>query len=171
MKRMNFFARCLSIAVLVALAGCGFHLRGNITISQNLARVRVTTSDPSGPLKANIEDTLRRSGATIEENPGDGVAEIKMTGVSSSTNVGSVGTNARVNEFVMVYHVDLEITDGKGKVVLPKQPIELNRRFTFDQTQAIGTGAEQEQIQREMVRDMTQAIVRKIDVLERKLAQ
>jgi len=171
MKRMNVFARCLSIAMLAALAGCGFHLRGNINLSSSLSRVRVTSSDPGGPLKANIEDTLRRSGATIEVNPGDGIAEIKMTGVASSTNVGSVGTNARVNEFVMVYHVDLEITDGQGKVILPKQPIELNRRFTFDQTQAIATGAEQEQIQREMVRDVTQAIVRKIDVLQRKLAQ
>ena len=167
---MKFFVRGLSIVLLAALVGCGFHLRGNIRLSANLTRVRVTSSDSSNPLKANIEDTLRRSGATIEVNPGEGVAEIKMTGVTSSTNVGSVGTNARVNEFVMVYHVDLEIIDGTGKVLLPKQPIEQNRRFTFDQTQAVGTGAEQEQIQREMVRDMTQAIVRKIDVLERKLA-
>jgi LPS-assembly lipoprotein len=171
MKRMHFLVRCLSIATLAAIAGCGFHLRGDIRLSPSLSRVRVTSSDPSSPLKANIEDTLKRAGATIEVNPGDGIAEIKMTGVASSTNVGSVGTNARVNEFVMVYHVDLEITDGTGKVVLAKQPIEQNRRFTFDQTQAIGTGAEQEQVQREMVRDMTQAIVRKIDALERRLGQ
>ena len=168
---MHLLVRCLSVAILAVVAGCGFHLRGNIRLSPSLARVRVTSSDPGGALRANIEDTLRRSGATIEVNPGDGIAEIAMTNVATSTNVGSVGTNARVNEFVMVYHVDLEITDGNGKVVLPKQPIEQNRRFTFDQTQAVGMGAEQEQIQREMLRDITQAIVRKIDVLERKLNQ
>jgi len=168
---MHFRSAFLSLALFATLAGCGFHLRGDIRLSPGLTRVRVTSSDSGGPLKTNIEEALKRSGATIEQNPGDGIAEVKMTGVGSSTSVGSVGTNARVNEFVMIYHVDLEITDGAGKVVLPKQAIEQNRRFTFDQTQAIGTGAEQDQIQREMVRDMTQAIVRKIDVLERKLNQ
>ncbi len=168
---MHFLVRSLSIAALAALGACGFHLRGDIRLSPSLTRVHVTSSDPGGALKANIEDILRRSGATIEVNVGAGVAEIAMTGVSSTTQVGSVGTNARVNEFIMIYHVDLEITDGTGKVVVPKQPIEQNRRFTFDQTQAVGTGAEQDQIQREMVREMTQAIVRKIDVIERKLNQ
>ena len=71
----------------------------------------------------------------------------------------------------MAYHVDLEIVDGLGKVLQAKQALEQTRRFTFDQTQAIGTGAQQEQIRREMVRDMTQSVVRKIDALQRKLAQ
>jgi LPS-assembly lipoprotein len=39
----------------------------------------------------------------------------------------------------MLYHVELQITDGAGKVVLPKQVVEQSRVFTFDQTQAIGT--------------------------------
>lgn len=168
---MHFLVRCLSVATLAALFGCGFHLRGDIVLSPDLTRVRVTSSDPGGPLKGNIENALKRSGAVIEENPGAGVAEVKMTNVAVTTTVGSVGTNARVNEFIMVYHVDLEITDGAGKVVLPKQAVEQNRRFTFDQTQAVGMGAEQDQIQREMVRDMTQAIMRRIDVIERKLKQ
>ena len=71
----------------------------------------------------------------------------------------------------MVYHVDLEISDSAGKTVLEKQPIEQSRSFTFDQTQAVGTGAEQDLIKKEMERDMAQAVMRKIDTLERKLSQ
>jgi len=172
---MHVLSRSVLVFGLVAatlLAGCGFHLRGNVRLAPALAHVRVTSTEIGGNvLKTNIEDTLKRSGAAIEENPGAGVAEVRMTGVALSTNVGSVGANARVNEFVIAYHVDLEILDGAGTVLQPKQALELSRRFTFDQTQAIGTGAQQEQIQRELVRDMTQAIARKIDALQRKLAQ
>ncbi|MEP6938823.1 MAG: LPS assembly lipoprotein LptE [Rudaea sp.] len=172
---MHFLSRsALTVAVLVGgvLSGCGFHLRGNIRLAPALAHVRVTSTEQgTNVLKTNIEDALKRSGAAIEENSGDGVAEVRMTGVGLTTNVGSVGANARVNEFVMAYHVDLEILDGLGKVLQAKQALELSRRFTFDQTQAIGTGAQQEQIRREMMRDMTQAVVRKIDALQRKLAQ
>lgn len=172
---MHFLSRSALVVGLVGgtlLAGCGFHLRGNVRLAPALAHVRVTSTEQGGNvLKTNIEDTLRRSGAIVEENPAAGVAEVRMTGVGLSNNVGSVGANARVNEFVMAYHVDLEILDGVGTVLQPKQAIELTRRFTFDQTQAIGTGAQQEQIQRELTRDITQAIVRKIDALQRKLAQ
>jgi len=106
----------------------------------------------------------------FEQAP-DHRAEIRMTGVGVQTLVGSVGGNARVNEFNMVYHVDLEIVDGGGKTVLEKQPIEQTRSFTFDQTQAAGTGAQQDVIRREMERDMAQTVMRKIDSVERRLAK
>ena len=71
----------------------------------------------------------------------------------------------------MVYHVDLEIVDGAGKTVLEKQPIEQTRSYTFDQTQAAGAGAQQDVIRREMERDMAQAVMRKIDSVERRLSK
>ena len=52
--------------------------------------------------------------------------------------------------------------------MLPKQVVEQSRIFTFDQTQAIGTGAEQDEIKKEMERDMTQVVMRKVESAERK---
>ncbi len=153
------------------LAACGFQLRGEVKLAANLQRVYVTSSDTYGPLKHNVEAALTRAGAKIESAPGEGIAQINMTGVGVTTVVASVGANARVNEFNMVYHVDLEISDSAGKTVLEKQAVEQMRSFTFDQTQAIGTGSEQDLIRREMERDMAQAVMRKIDVLERKFSQ
>ena len=49
-----------------------------------------------------------------------------------------------------------------ARCVIPKQVIEQSREFTFDQTQAIGTTAEQDEIKKEMERDMVQAVVRKV---------
>jgi LPS-assembly lipoprotein len=171
MMRMHALLRCLMIVAVLSLAACGFHLRGEAKLAPNLQRVYVLSSDPIGPLKRNVEQALTRSGAKVEDKPGTGVAEIRMTAVGVAPVVRSVGANARVNEFVMVYHVDLEISDSAGKTVLEKQPLEQSRSFTFDQTQAIGTGSEQDLIRREMERDMAQAVLRKIDSLERRLSQ
>jgi LPS-assembly lipoprotein len=162
--------RSLLIFSALALAACGFHPRGDIALAPGLQRVHVSSSDAGSPLKGNIEDALRRGGAAIEVNPGDGVGEVKMTGVGVTTQVASVGGNARVNEFNMIYHVDLEVSDGAGKSLLEKQPIEQHRTFTFDQTQAIGLGSVQDQIRHEMERDMTATIVRRIDAIQRRLA-
>lgn len=153
--------------LVMLLAGCGFHLRGEAPLSAGLQRVVVISSDANGPLKRNVEAALKRSGATIETAPGNGIAQVRMSNVSVAPIVRSVGANARVNEFVMVYHLELEIVDSAGKTVLEKQAIEQSRSFTFDQTQAIGTGAEQDLIRREMERDVAQAVLRKIGALER----
>ena len=170
-KKMRL--RLSLIVVLCALLGaCGFHLRGEANLSADMQRVYVFSSDPyNGPLKRNVQAALKRSGAAIEEKPGAGIAEVRMSNVNVATVVRSIGANARVNEFVMVYHVDLEVVDSLGKIVLVKQPLEQQRSFTFDQTQAIGTGSEQATIQREMERDMAQTVLRKISSLERRLSQ
>ena len=145
------------------LTACGFHLRGEAQLPAGLDRVYVESSDPSGPLKKNVEHALERSGAKIEKAAGEGIAEVRLTGISVAPIVRSVSANARVNEFTMLYHLELQINDAAGKVVLPKQILERSRVFTFDETQAIGTGAEQDEIKKEMEREMVQVVMRHIE--------
>jgi LPS-assembly lipoprotein len=149
-------------ATLLALSACGFHMRGEVVLPAGLQRVNVQISDPFSPLKRDLDAALVRGGAKIETAPGDGIAEVVISAVSLAPVARSVGANAYVNEFSMVYHVELQITDGAGKIVIPKQVIEQSREFTFDQTQAIGTTAEQDEIKKEMERDMVQAVLRKV---------
>lgn len=158
----------LTLALTLTLTACGFHLRQEAQLPAGLQRVTVTIADPFSPLKRNLEAALKRSGAKVEDAPGDDIAEIKITAVTLAPLVRSVGSNARVNEFSMVYHVEMEIADATGRTVLRHQVIEQTRDFTFDQTQAIGTSAEQDEIKKEMERDMVQAVVRRVDAAARK---
>jgi len=158
----------IAVAALGLLAGCGFHLRGEAQLPPGMERVHVDSVDAYGPLKRNLEKALERSGARIEANSGDGIAEVRLSAVSLAPIVRSVTATARVNEFTMLYHVELSITDANGKVVMPKQVVEQSRVFTFDQTQAIGIGAEQDEIKKEMERDMVQVVMRKVESAERR---
>jgi LPS-assembly lipoprotein len=165
-RQTVFFLMLAGIVPLVS--ACGYHLRGEANLPSGMERVHVDSSDQFGPLKRNIEKALERSGAKIEAAPGDGIAEVDLAAVSLAPIVRSVSANAKVNEFTMLYHVELQITDGAGKVLLPKQVVEQSRVFTFDQTQAIGTGAEQDEIKKEMEREMTQVVMRKVESAERR---
>src|SRR5215471_19731636 len=86
------------VATASLLSGCGFHLRGEAQLPAGLDRVYVESSDPSGPLKRNVEHALERSGAKVEAAAGEGIAEVKLSGVSLAPIVRSVSANARVNE-------------------------------------------------------------------------
>jgi len=156
--------RCITlVAAVVALSACGFRMRGEAQLPAGLQRAHVQIADQFSPLKHDVEAALARSGAKVESDSGDAVAEIKLTAVSLAPVVRSVGATAFVNEFSMVYHVEVSIDAADGKTLLPNQVIEHSREFTFDQTQAIGTSVEQDEIKKEMERDMVQAIMRKIE--------
>lgn len=149
-------------AIALALSACGFQLRGEAKLPADLQRVHVAVSDAFSPVKRDVEAALARSGATVESAPGEHIAEITLSAVSLAPVVRSVGANATVNEFSMVYHVELGIQGPDGKTLLPTQVIEHSREYTFDQTQAIGSNAEQDEIKKSMERDMVQAIMFKI---------
>ena len=153
------------VAVVLTLCACGFQLRGEAKLPANLQRVHVAVSDAFSPLKRDVEAALARSGATIESAAGEHIAEITLSAVSLAPVVRSVGANATVNEFSMVYHVELGIQGSDGKNLLTSQVIEHSRDYTFDQTQAIGNNAEQDEIKKGMERDMVQAIMFKIGSL------
>ena len=152
-------------AAVLMLSACGFQLRGEAKLSADLQRVHVAVSDAFSPLKRDIEAALARSGATVESASGEHIAEITLAAVSLAPVVRSVGANATVNEFSMVYHVELGIRGSDGKTLLTPQVIEHSRAYTFDQTQAIGSNAEQDEIKKGMERDMVQAIMFKIGSL------
>ncbi|MHB8448723.1 MAG: LPS-assembly lipoprotein LptE [Rudaea sp.] len=164
MKHLRFPALA---AIALTLAACGFQLRGEAQLPPALKRVHVQVSDPFSPLARDVEAALTRSGASIESAPGEHVAEITLSAVSLAPVVRSVGANATVNEFSMVYHVELSIQGSDGKTLLPAQVIEHSRDYTFDQNQAIGSNAEQDEIKKGMERDMVDAIMRKIDAVAR----
>lgn len=162
---MNLY-RCAVLGVaLAALSACGFHVRGEAQLPVALQRVHIETAEPFSPLAREVSAALKRSGATLEVAAGAGIAEIRLDDVSLAPVVRSVGANAFVNEFTMVYHVAITITDAQGKTLLPSQVIEHTRDFTFNQSQAIGTNAEQDEIKKGMQRDMVQAILRRIEAV------
>jgi LPS-assembly lipoprotein len=165
---MTVFRHVVLFAATGVLSACGFHMRGEVQLPPGMQRVHVQSADSFSPLARDLEAALARSGAKVENAAGDGIAEISIPVITLAPAVRSVSASAYVNEFSMVYHVEMQITDANGKTLMPREVTEHSREFTFDQSQAIGTSAEQDEIKKEMERDMVQALLRKIEAAARR---
>jgi LPS-assembly lipoprotein len=97
----------------------------------------------------------------------DGVAVFDLKANAVTTEILSVSDRARANEYSIRHHVEFGVEDAAGTVLLPKQTIELSREFTFDRNQSLGVAQEQEQLTKDMERDMVQAILRRIEATAR----
>ena len=155
----------LPLAAALLIAGCGFHLRKEADLPASMKKVHIQIADPSSPLAKDLAKALPRSGTEIVENVEPGVAVMNISTNAFSTDVLTVGGNARATEYALRYHVELEVQDAAGTALLPKQTIELSREFTFDASQALGVAAEVDLLTQELQRDMTQTILRRLEAL------
>ncbi|MEO5623080.1 MAG: LPS assembly lipoprotein LptE [Dokdonella sp.] len=163
LRRFSLFVPAFAFAAL--LAGCAFHLREEAKLPPGMQRVHIDIADTSSPLARDLGKALARSGAQMVDHVESGVAVLKITTNTLSSDVLSVGGTARANEYALRYHVEFEIQDAAGTAIAPKQTIELSREFTFDATQALGVNAETDLLSKELQRDMVQAILRRLEAL------
>ena len=155
----------LCAVAALALAGCGFHLRKEANLPASMKKVHIQINDPTSPLAKDLAKALPRSGTEVVDTIDPGVAVMNISANAFSTDVLSVGGNARATEYSLRYHVEFEVQDAGGTALLPKQTIELSRDFTFDASQALGVAAEVDLLTQELQRDMTQTILRRLEAI------
>jgi len=156
----------LSLVVL-ALGACGFQLRQEVALPPEFARMRVETVDPFSPLGRDVGRALQRAGVALVESGDEAVAVLRIPVDRIGSAPLTVGESGRVQEYVLRYVAEIELVAADGRVVLPRQPIELSRDYTFDTAQALGSPGEEEVVREELQREMVQAILRRIEAAAR----
>jgi LPS-assembly lipoprotein len=154
------------IALLAStLAACGFHLRRSVALPPALQHL-VVEVDSGGALQRELVLALKADGVDVASQPGPGIGHLRVSVAQFSTRALTVNGYAKVSEYTVTYHVEFGAEDDAGKVILPLKSIDMSREFTYDQSQALGTATRQEQIQKSLVDDMVQAILRQLQAAQ-----
>jgi len=159
--RRASLASVVAVASL-ALSACGFHLRREAQLPASMQRVHIDIADPASALARGLARALPRSGVQLVDDA-TGVAVIRIGANTLSTDVLSVGGNARATEYTLRYHVEFEVRDANGESYIAPQTIELTRDFTFDARQSLGVAAQIDLLSTELQQDMVQAVLRRVE--------
>lgn len=151
-------------ALLALLSGCGFQLRAEAQLSPSLQRVHLAGLDSYSALGRDLGNALRRAGVELVDAQADATV-LQFHRQSMSTEVLSVGGNARAKEYAMRYHVEFDVHGADGDVLMERQQVELTRSFIFDARQSLGVAAEQDLLASELEQQMVQVIVRRLEAL------
>lgn len=157
----------LCVAGIGMLSACGFHLRQSAALPQPMQQQVYLNVTGGGELPRDLARALNARKVDVLNASAPGVAELDVTAQFRTDVLTSTGF-ARVGEYAVRYHVDFSLKDGTGAVVLPQQGIDLSHEFTFDPFQAIGTAAQTEVIERDLTREMSDAILRRLEAAGRK---
>jgi len=158
-------AKLIPLVLVLALSACGFHLRNALTLPPDLGPVKVVSVDRYSPLAESLAQALERAGATPAADDTTQAAVLDLLSERWGDTPISVDAFGRSQEFSLRYAVIFELRKADGTALVPRQTIELSRDYISNPVNAIGTEGEREILMRELRREMTASVLRRIDAV------
>ncbi|EAS41409.1 hypothetical protein C9J48_25745 [Photobacterium profundum] len=152
--------RTLFVAVLaLATASCGFHLRGNYMLPDDIAKLSLTSFDQYSKLTRLVEAQFKLHG--IESVPPTAtVPNLHLIGESTSDRTLSLYQNSRKAEYELTYIV-------KYRIVVPNKSTEtyttkVTRNFLDNPLTALAKSVERDELEDVMRKQAAQQIMRQL---------
>jgi len=152
--------------VLVALAGCGFHLRGSATLPDSLKTMYIQGISLQQDLGLELKRGLTRNDVLVIESYQEGSAVLTVLENKYERRVLSVGSDAKVSEYALHGLLRFKVTDGDGKVMSDSQKVEAQRDYRFNQEQVLASDQEEALLHKELNQQLVQSVLRRLSVLK-----
>ena len=151
--------KILLLALALAVAGCGFRMRGTAEVPFESLYVPGATAGIALDLKRNLQAGTR---ARVVDDPKTADAVLLFIEESRQKEILSLTSAGRVREFQLRYRVGFRVHDGKGTDFVPPSTIQLTRDVTFNDTEILAKEQEEQLLFRDMQSDMVQQIIRRL---------
>lgn len=162
-----FVLYLVSCSLVLLLQSCGFHLRGTIELPESMKAVHVESGSRSA-LTSELSRFLQSAGATIVERSSDATAILIIHQAKQDRRLLTVSSStAKAQEYKLTYRVEFSIVKPGGGELLPRQKVTLVRDYQFDESDVLGKGSEEEILRKEMEKDMTLAMLRRLRIMKK----
>jgi len=153
----------LCVTGFVLLAGCGFHLRRSAALPTVMQQQVYLQISGGGEFTRSLAAALRASKVDVLDTSTKGVATLSVPVAAFGSRLLTSGAVQRVGEYVVNFNVQFTLIDANGNTVIPMQTLSLSHEFALDQTQFSAISSETEAIERSLVREMTDAVMRRLE--------
>lgn len=164
--------RCMQIVLCAAgcalVAACGFHLRSSAALPTVMQKQVYLDTNGGGEFPRSLAAALRANKVNVLDTSTEGVATLSVPVAGFPTRLITTGGYQHVNEYQVAMRVKFKLVDADGKTVIPMQTLELSHDFVVDQSQLAAVASETEAIERSLVREMTGAVMRRLEAQARK---
>lgn len=161
-------ARAATVCLLVALCGCGFHLRTwDVASSVETAYV---ISNARNPLEDPLRRALRQAGVDEAPSAEEAALVLELLDSREERRSISVSGQARAAEYEVTLAVLYRVTDGQGQELLAPQWLERESVYRVDRDNLVGSSEEQALLLRELQDGLIRQIMRALDTVGAQVA-
>jgi LPS-assembly lipoprotein len=156
----------LAGAALALLAGCGFHLRGQGDLPQNMGPVYLQVQAESA-LTRELRQSFDRRNIVLAGSAAQARTVLRITREDSGRRVLSVGSGGRAREYELYHVVEFDVRGPGEAVRLEHQALTAIRDYSFDETQVLGKAGEEAVLREDMNRELASRILRQLSLVSR----
>jgi len=161
----------LMIFLASLLGSCGFHLRGDYLLSDELQTLYVSSSDVHGELTRLVKQHLSRNQVKVLKYKNAQTPELRILSDKLDRRTLSVFQNGQVAEYELIYavHYQLRFGSKNGEPIEEPQDFrfELNRDYQDDPNLALAKSRELSLLLSEMRKSAADKILRDMARIQR----
>ena len=150
------------------VVACGFQMVGR-PLPEDARRIYLNTESPYSVFSRTLGKNIRRRGGQLVATPSE--ADLVLTVVDDSTGQRVLSVSARniPREYEIFYILQYSIESSDNSQLLPVQTIDLQRSYTYDETQVLGKRTEETVLREALAEDLVRQLLRRLEALpERK---
>ena len=151
------------IGLALVLSACGFHLRGNIPLSDSIKNMYLNA--PEGTFKQELERGLTRQGAVLSASKEAADVVLTVTTVDSDRTVGTLDERGKANSFNLLLTVNYNLKTSDNKIIRKPTKLVEVRRYDFDPQFVVETELEEVELLESMEEEIVLRIVRQLAVI------
>ncbi len=153
-----------AICLLAVLAGCGFHMRGAVTVPERVQRTYIDAIDPYSLFYQEFRSSLAAAGVDVVESPDAASAVFSLLFDETGQRVLSVSARNTPAEFEVFYTIEYALV-SEGESLLPQQDLTLTRYYVYDETLVLGKAREEELLRQAIVDDLVRIVLKQVSTL------
>jgi LPS-assembly lipoprotein len=151
-------AACLLAAL--ALAACGFHLRGEQKLPFDTIYVN---TPPNSLLGATLSRQIRSgTNARTVQLASEATAVLDILGEARDKEILTLNSQGRAVEYKLIYRLRFRLHDGKGREFISATEMRAQRDISINDSQVLAKQSEEELLYRDMQTDMVLQLLRRI---------
>ena len=159
--------RMVVVLSVLALAGCGFQLRG-AQMSEVDMTYRLVDGDDLAPTYAQfqrvLKNTLARAGYR-EASPAE--LTLQMQSFQRENIDGAVDADLRVAEQISASTLSFSVLNSEGAVLADELRLEMRQIFRVDRTQLLGSFEQRSSVEQSLDQKLADQVVRALGVVMR----
>jgi len=144
----------------VALAGCGFHLRGEQKLPFETIYLN---TPPNSQLGATLSRQIRSGTNTRTVPKADlATAVLDILGETQTKEILTLNAQGRAVEYKLIYRLRFRLHDGKGREYITPTELRAQRDISINDSQVLAKESEETLLYRDMQTDLVQQLLRRI---------
>lgn len=138
------FRRLPAVLLSLALAACGFQLRGDVSLPAAMESTYIVTQGMDARLLRTVARALTLSGAGIARHPEQASAILSMPGSSVQRRVLARDAQGQPREYEIAAVLRYTVRTADGGVIVPLQQVEQYGNVVLDPSEPLANAGEVE---------------------------